>query len=1415
MLAGWQARMGGIGDIAKSVAAPITLYALFFVPTVNVHIIDLRVDKGIINYVTADGGYMKVEEVPYAIAAIPASASLLVSLFIDLVDTNWNSISLGNKFSTLGFQEVSHISKVAMIISQLKSIKNPSIGAIAYNLNQYTKHCLLEEGLKDPNNKQILTHPTKPFPEMFDPSIYNGNLTNTTVTFEDANGTVVNQTCQSLYATYVSGVSGDIETGMKELLQERFPDMNPDDANFNESYREQIGDNANIVGNIGKAMATLSASRALEKSLDTEGIGVNGVTMATELSIQSTITNLRTEGLAKFEWLARMLPNAIAIILGILIGAFPLMIIVMSFFGKNAIKGIANFFMGYIAINFNLVSLALVHNIISYYTAKKAQEAIVSYAGMPFGLTQVNDFMMQQADMAGLAGLIGAISVLGVTPLIFHGETKGLSAALNGVSGAFRGNVGKTAQDTLKNADVQAELDKQAHEELTSGGLTEAEASSWLSNEGYRRPNSMSAVEAMNGIVKDIGSAGASHAAQDILHSGNAQNFMNGSAAQQAQTLNRTAGFGSRVDMESAGSVAFEDGEVMGSMINKTAELRSGSDSYNTSDIGSGQAISRFGKDMGSATLANLDPDASATVANANNAVLGQVGAGQGLLNKTGVINDDGTLNEESSILRSVMTGSAMQSSGKLMNLKGMGDSINGDIESDGFYNHMKGSEFQGRNSANKNIADGEKWDSLGSDDNDPDKVSLMKKVKENEVASTFGGIEATNEELMKHGGVDGAIKDMVTGAQYGGIKSSANAQNLRTNFGPKLENEKVIVSQSDINEAKKEQQNLLSQHNNTMNDKSLSEDEKANKLTDTIDKLNAQEDLIDGGVKSTTLRDSIAAIDQSKIDSMSGQAIGIKSNLDADVEYAQNAMYGEMSNQQKTKAKLAAHGGVEGAVSVDVMEAGQKASQQKGAVEGLQSEAQNIGDKIGKSAAKVIEDTAKTMSSAKIATDAEAISHFNNPSEFVQSEVNKTSKQASADKARLDFYGNQANMQNFHDSIAAKSENPDEYYKNVSKLGAGDIKDGKFIANSGKEAQDALSRMGAMDMAGHSQLTVGGESFNVDVGNDGKTRVTKASKENTSGDDISLMDIASGVLQAGANIFTINEMSKGFDKDGISVGRKAKNKFDSFFSEKSSSKTSDGSNKSGKNHNPNNSSHGSIAEQIEANSKSKLDAPGRNSKGHSRMKAGGVAGTIAFVGDAIATGNYKEAISGVQEFGSRIMDGKLFGGNDGQGGASTMLENLIVGNDARQQAFKKIDSGSYASGFTTLAKGMAQQAVNGVGELGEMAIAGVKTTYNGHSYTQNRMANVIPDASFVSPVPQHAQNAFSTPSGFNTSSAMKNAYNDNTSNVNSTPLEYLKDNSQVSADKADDMNMGMDSMIDLSEQSAEMLEKIYSKNEE
>ncbi len=1171
LMTGYQSRLGGGVEVLKSMSAPIALYIFFVVPSVNVHITDLRVDKGLITYNVPDGGYKKVEDVPFAIAAIPTSASLLVSVFIDLIDDNWGSISVGSQFSSLGYQGISRLSKEAMMISQLEDIDDANISATAYNLNQYIKHCLIRKGFEvDNKNRHTLTHPSVPFPDMWDPANYAGGLASATVSFDgnkDADGQPVDGvTCATLYAAYVSGVDSDVEAGMKELLAQRFPGIDPDSTDLNDAWSDQTGVDLNLVGNISKAMTTTAMTRALEQSFQVEGIGVSGVAYATEISMQTTMANLRTEGLAKYEWIARTLPDAITIVLGILIGAFPLMILVMSFMGKNAIGGVANFFMGYIAINFNLVSLALVNNIISYYTAQHAQDAIVSYAGMPFGLTQVGDFMMQQADMAGFAGIIGAASIFAVTPLIFKGETAGFGAAMSALSGAYRGNVMASASKELTDYDAQQALDRKV---TTADGMTEAEAGAWLSKEGFTRPANMSAVESYNAMMKNYGAIGAADAAS-IMHSGNAgkfntDNYISGSAGQSMQSMGKTAGLGANMNsggvnsasMADIGSVSIQDGEIMGSTLHNTRENRdtaSNSEAgFDTGTIGAGMAAQQVAKEMASQEIGKDAGAFEKLTASARQGALEQLATGAASADKMFGNNGFGALSGTGNAhLKNVMT----QAAEKISSSAGRGSTVDYDAanakahedgardgsavnraskhmfsgekdkdgrllydrdlaaegqamsemaglqqsmqtakaatnEQNGYADYITGKGASARKDANDAIGVGEGFGAM----KDSEQIDLMKQAKENAARGFEGGIKAANAELHANGrSVDDAIADDITGAIEKGVGSSTHADNLRTSYGNSLKGMNAMDMSPD-DRAK-------------LFDSALAEKDPAKKaaMLDMLDEANRT-----GGV-SKSLADVMGTIDQSKIDSQLGQAIGIEQNRNAGVNYAQNAMYGEMSSQQSTMAKLDAQGGVHGAIKVDTTEASLKAKTQEdvldaqlkqgGAKDGLDSGLKSLAQATDKLA-----QTAGTLAGGKTAGDIAGTGKYDSPAQYAEAQAKAASAEASKAKAKMLLDKDQEANEKMTTNMLyragegyvgdEKKEKVVQAAKQMEKAGLLERNEkGDLVASVGTKFSDGMAVLNSGDMGRDSQVQIAGTSMNIDRDMDGNTRIAATSKE-------------------------------------------------------------------------------------------------------------------------------------------------------------------------------------------------------------------------------------------------------------------------------------------------------------------------------
>ena len=449
-------------------------------------------------------------------------------------------------------------------------------------------------------SRKKITSPATGYPEMFKPDDL--GIKDEKPKFIDYNGTeITDKTCSELYDDYFANNADKFEDYMTSKGNSVSGNIDISATDYNAAYKEWAGNVNDSIGTLNKSMVMVAMSKTLQSELNIAGIGVSGQSLATELTIETSLGKIRSEGLAKFEWLSRILPDAITIIQGIIIGAFPFFIIMLSFMSASkAWAAVAGFFMGYIAISFNTVSLALVQNIISYYTSQHAQEAISAYAGIPFGMDQISDYMIKQAEMAGLAGLIGSVSVFAVTPLILKGESSMLTSALGSIQGAFSGNIDKTAHKTLADADLEAAQDAKAFQ------MTEEEAAEQLSRRGIKPMSNMTALQTYSEITRGHSMLGAGRANRSLYNSDDMSSFERGSEITTTQSNAKMAGLGSTGSVASAQRVSFQDGEVSGFEINATDRMRNFSektgqaeDKYNEEAIGTGMAASKFAKDMG------------------------------------------------------------------------------------------------------------------------------------------------------------------------------------------------------------------------------------------------------------------------------------------------------------------------------------------------------------------------------------------------------------------------------------------------------------------------------------------------------------------------------------------------------------------------------------------------------------------------------------------------------------------------------------------------------------------------------------------------------------------------------------------------------------------------------------------------
>ncbi len=331
----------------------------------------------------------------------------------------------------------------------------------------------------------------------------------------------------------------------------------------------------------------------------------------------------------------------------------------------------------------------------------------------------------------------------------------------------------------------------------------------------------------------------------------------------------------------------------------------------------------------------------------------------------------------------------------------------------------------------------------------------------------------------------------MITQAQSKGIQSASDAQTLRENYDTDndgdIDDAKALVSdkqRASAQEKKTQLEQAKADILNSSTDGTLSKDD-----VDKVKSINSQIASADATIDDTTkmtLAQQYSAISQQKLDSQLGQAAGIVSNIDAGVNYAQNAMYGEMSQQQSTQAKLDAQGGVEGAVHTDVTDAQIKAKTQAevldaqlkegGAKDGLLTKS---ADDLSKAADKLAQ-TAGTLAGGKTAADMKTIDEHDGSDKYIKAQERTAIEKATHSALASEFADNKEakNRQIAEERAQYKAAGKEEEY----------LKDGKkygFLDSNGNATDDAeawvrgRATMTAAAMSKHEQGFISGSRMN------------------------------------------------------------------------------------------------------------------------------------------------------------------------------------------------------------------------------------------------------------------------------------------------------------------------------------------------
>ncbi len=480
-----------------------------------------------------------------------------------------------------------------------------------------------------------------------------------------------------------------------------------------------------------------------------------------------------------------------------------------------------------------------------------------------------------------------------------------------------------------------------------------------------------------------------------------------------------------------------------------------------------------------------------------------------------------------------------------------------------------------------------------------------------------------------------------------------------------------------------------------------------------------------------------LANLEKSKLDSMVGQAAGVASNLEKDPNiYMQNAQYSEMSRQQTTASKIDQQGGIDKAVAADTADARIKAQTQVDTIaaranalgfdedkikQALSSGGDEVASKIAKALGQLEGQNAGMKTSADIEKSDKAISMAKAASggrEFasVQDALNYLSKaQTRAQMGRglaLD------DGDGVHDFVVGEN---------------GSIKEMKYDTQRkqlyGNSVNTAAMGYGVDGVAGFT-----GRDFI-----EGAAPVLGAV-----GAAYGFKQLAQGKLRSG---------TKGLLERFSGFGAGIRNRFTG---NQSPQKTGHGYNNSSGDHFPhdghNNTSYSqrNIAGQPTPTHQSNESIAKKGGKWKWLVGGGALLGGSALFGsedqqtqEAIANTEFSDTSTalGGATLGAAALSTKTGAKVVGEGAAKSLAKKVpgLSLAAAASFAYDRFSHGDITGGFMELASGAAAM-IPGVGTAASFAIDGALMARD-----MNASANI----------PQHVQNAFSTPSGYNTMAAM------------------------------------------------------------
>ena len=582
----------------KSGVFIIGTVSILLVP-VDVHIVDKRLDAGILNpqYHAVALGYEKVSNVPYLVAIGPSVVTTVSQDLITLINDTFggNTISYSGMkdigkigYATIGFGSAwQYIDKILNKFS-FDEIGTLEAGNFEEDFKHYIKNCVIPKSASDSTVKQKLIAPTKSIFSALAP-LEIGLTASDSIQKRD--NSIV--TCESFYNSEIKAILPNLETPTNDKLTKILNVTNVTALQGLDKIAL-----ANISSDIFAGTTeqltifALNAASAplIEAAIDDyyRGTGISGQAIANNITAAKSTAKLQTEGLGQFKWMAQILPYAMHFLFSIIIAASILALIFVLAKGFDGGINVAkNYFVGFFQFESIRVSLALVNNIVLYYSVVNAADNLVEFGDNPLAISRIPGYLDYIATQEGVMGILGITAVFLIPAIIFKGDISGAVMALQGMSRRYAGNDLETARDAVSRSN--------ARQQSIGNMMTDEEAMGKLKKMNLSVPVGRTPVEYYQAITNDLGKMSQGIGA--TLSQDSMNDYSSGAMKGSVSSIAETAGYGSRAGLNNVSNVGYEDGLVKASTVNNTASLRNSS-GWNSEEVGRGNALNSVGKDF-------------------------------------------------------------------------------------------------------------------------------------------------------------------------------------------------------------------------------------------------------------------------------------------------------------------------------------------------------------------------------------------------------------------------------------------------------------------------------------------------------------------------------------------------------------------------------------------------------------------------------------------------------------------------------------------------------------------------------------------------------------------------------------------------------------------------------------------------